>query len=370
VSELSWPPRSTSGPWRAGMSRTCALEGLRVLDFSSLLPGPFASLLLAQAGATVIKVERPNHGDGLRKHPHDFAMLNAGKQSLTADLKDARDREHVWALAETADVIVEQFRPGVMDRLGFGFDALAARNPAVVYCSITGYGQSGQRSTVAGHDLNYVGHSGMLSLLDRGTEVGAALPPGLIADVGGGSYPAFMNIILALLSRTAESAPVHLDVAMADNVFPFMYWALARDAAAIRPGGGRLTGASPRYNTYPTRDDRMLLVAALEPPFWSRFCAAIQLAEELRDDSADPRRVIGAVAAIVRQRDAAEWTEVLAPWDCSCSIAATVEEAWQDPVFRERETLLPTTTPSMPSPLSRALRSGALTPAPPLGGGS
>ena len=145
-----------------------------MLDFSGLLPGPLATLLMAHAGATVVKVDAPT------AETHSASILRTSRCSTMGsavgrDLKNPAGREAVWALAETADVVVEQFRPGVMARLGFGFEHVAERNPSVVYCSITGYGQTGARSTVAGHDLNYIGHSGMLSLLDYGE--GAALPP-------------------------------------------------------------------------------------------------------------------------------------------------------------------------------------------------
>jgi crotonobetainyl-CoA:carnitine CoA-transferase CaiB-like acyl-CoA transferase len=281
-------------------------------------------------------------------------------------LKNPAGREAVWALAETADVVVEQFRPGVMARLGFGFEHVAERNPSVVYCSITGYGQTGARSTVAGHDLNYIGHSGMLSLLDYGE--GAALPPALVADVGGGSYPAFINVLLALMSRTPETPATHLDIAMTDNVFPFMYWALACNAATLGPGSHRLTGESPRYRTYRTRDDRLLLVAALEPHFWARFCQAIELPKELHDDQADPSRVIEAIDSIVRERDAHEWSTLLDPWDCCTSIAATVAEAWQDAALHERGVLTGgPDRPALPLPIVPAMRTQGLPPAPDLG---
>lgn len=323
-------------PWTGPTgSSGLPLEGLRVLDFSTLLPGPLATLMLDRAGATVVKVERPE-GDGLRDHPDDFAMLNDGKRFVTADLKDPADREEVWRLVQEADVLVEQFRPGVMGRLGLGYDEVAARNPALVYCSVTGYGQTGPRAMEAGHDLNYLGASGMLSLLDRGKVVGDALPPGLVADVGGGSYPAVINILLALLARIADGCGRHLDVAMADNLFPFMYWSLACDSQRPGAGGSQVSGASPRYNTYLTRDGRLLLVAALEPQFWVRFCDLVDLPNEYRAKAADPEVVIDAVAAIARAHTGAEWEVLLADIDCSCSVARTAHEARTDPAYWQR----------------------------------
>ncbi len=330
---MSAPGRT---PWAGPTgSSGLPLEGLRVLDFSTLLPGPLATLMLDRAGATVVKVERPE-GDGLRDHPDDFAMLNDGKRFVTADLKDPTDREEVWRLVQEADVLVEQFRPGVMARLGLGYDDVAERNSALVYCSVTGYGQTGPRAMEAGHDLSYLGASGMLSLLDRGKVVGDALPPGLVADVGGGSYPAVINILLALLARKADGCGRHLDVAMADNVFPFMYWSLAHDPQSLRAGGTRMSGSSPRYNTYPTRDGRLLLVAALEPQFWLRFCDLVDLPSEYRAESANPKVVIDAVATIARAHSGTEWEVLLADVDCSCSVARTVHEARTDPAYWQR----------------------------------
>lgn len=353
--------------WRPGVVRDSPLAGLRVVDFSGLLPGPLATLMLAQAGADVLKIERPE-GDGLRDRPREFGMLNAGKSSLVADLKNDQDRERVWSAVEQADVVVEQFRPGVMTRLGFDFDAVAARRPGVIYCSITGYGQTGARSLVAGHDLNYVGQSGALTLLDTSGAVSAALPPALLADVGGGTYPALINILLALASRTPATPARHLDIAMAENVFPFMYWSLARDVETLGAGTDRLAGGSARYNSYPTRDGRLLLVAALETQFWRRFCEAIALPDGLRDDDVAPAAVIAAVADIVRGQDAADWMMVLTPVDCCCSIAATVDEARRDTAYLERGVGLGTPDkPQLPLPLDPSLLGPALSPPPTLG---
>lgn len=183
------------------------LEGVKVLDFSTLLPGPVCTLILAEAGAEVIKIERPGAGDEMRTYvPRsgadsvNFALLNRGKQSIAIDLKDPDQRERLMPLIREADVVVEQFRPGVMDRLGLGYEALAQINPGIIYCAITGYGQSGPRSLVAAHDLNYVSESGMLSLT-AGADGAPVLPPALIADIAGGAYPAVINILMALRER-------------------------------------------------------------------------------------------------------------------------------------------------------------------------
>ena len=225
------------------------LGGLKVLDFSNLLPGPMASLLLAEAGAEVIKVERPGTGDEMRGYfppfgpvSGNFALLNRGKASLVADLKDEGDRAHVRSLAAEADVLIEQFRPGVMARLGLGYDDLARLNPRLVYCSISGYGQSGARVAKAGHDLNYLAESGLLGLT-RGADGAPVLPQVLAADIGGGGYPAVINILMALQGRERSGQGCHLDIAMADNLFAFAYWGLASGQAGAWPKPSRKKAA-------------------------------------------------------------------------------------------------------------------------------
>jgi crotonobetainyl-CoA:carnitine CoA-transferase CaiB-like acyl-CoA transferase len=182
------------------------LSGLLVLDFTTLLPGPLAALMLAEAGAEVVKIERPG-GEDMRRYPPfwegesaAFALLNRGKTSLVADLKSKDGQTKLNVLLEKTDVLVEQFRPGVMNRLGFGYDAVRALNPRLIYCSISGYGQSGPRAGEAGHDLNYIGNTGLLSL-QPGPADRPVVPPALVADIGGGTGPAVINILLALRQR-------------------------------------------------------------------------------------------------------------------------------------------------------------------------
>ena len=315
------------------------LEGIRVLDFSTLLPGPMATLILAEAGAEVIKVERPGRGEEMRsyeprwgKDSVNFALLNRGKTSVALDLKAESGRAKALALAAEADVLVEQFRPGVMDRLGLGYGAVRSVNPRIVYCAITGYGQTGPKRDRAGHDLNYQGDAGLLSLSvgDPGHRV---IPPALIADIAGGAYPAVMNILLALRHRDATGEGAFIDVAMAENLFPFMYWALGD---LIATGARRynadalVTGGGPRYRLYDTRDGRILAAAPIEQKFWKAFCEAIDLDAELRDDARDPAATARRVAEIVASRDAAEWEPVFHAADCCCTIVKDVGEALDD----------------------------------------
>ncbi|MDB5924146.1 MAG: acyl-CoA transferase [Betaproteobacteria bacterium] len=321
------------------------LKGVRVLDFSTLLPGPLATLILAEAGAEVIKIERPGRGDEMRSYEPkfgsdsvNFAMLNRGKRSIAIDLKQAGARDTLKPLLETADVIVEQFRPGVMDRLGLGYEALRAINPRIVYCAVTGYGQHGPRADVAAHDLNYVAESGMLSLT-AGSDGAPVLPAALVADIAGGTYPAVINILLALRECDRTGVGCKLDIAMADNLFTLMYWGLGNGLAAGEwpaSAADLVTGGSPRYNIYRTRDDRFLAAAPLEQKFWHNFCALLDLPVELRDDRADPAATRNAVAQRVRTHTADELRSLFSEQDVCCAIVTTLRDALADPHFAAR----------------------------------
>ena len=321
------------------------LKGIRVLDFSTLLPGPLATLILAEAGAEVIKIERPGRGDEMRSYVPkfgidsvNFALLNRGKRSIAIDLKAPGAVEQLKPLIESADVVVEQFRPGVMDRLGLGYEALRGMNPRIVYCAVTGYGQHGPRADVAAHDLNYVSESGML-MLTRGADGAPVLPAALVADIAGGTYPAVINILLALRERDRTGAGCKLDIAMADNLFTLMYWAIGNGATGAewpQPGGELVTGGSPRYYIYRTRDDRFLAAAPLEQKFWDNFCELIDLPQPLRDDARDPAATREAVAERIRARTAAELQALFRGQDVCCTIAVSLEEAWRDEHFAAR----------------------------------
>src|SRR3954452_24352808 len=320
------------------------LEGLTVLDFSTLLPGPLATFMLAEAGAAVIKVERPG-GEDMRGFPPrlgegsaTFAMLNAGKKSIAVDLKTEEGRAALRPLLERADILVEQFRPGVMERLGLGYAAVQAINPRVVYCSISGYGQSGPRSQEAGHDINYQARTGLLSLAP-GTTGSPSVPPALVADIAGGSFPAVLNILLALRQRDLTGEGCHLDIAMADAMFTFAWFGLAEGFATGHFPGSQenmLAGGSPRYALYVTADDKVLAVGALEPKFWAAFCHGIGLPERLRDDRPDPGATRAPIIALVRRKTADAWRQILEPLDCCATILSSLEEAVADPQFRDR----------------------------------
>lgn len=321
------------------------LQGVLVLDFSTLLPGPLATLILAEAGAEVLKVERLPRGEDMRQgQPKwgetsvNFALLNRGKKAIALDLKDPAEQRRLRPLLERADVLVEQFRPGVMARLGLDYERTSQLNPGIIYCSITGYGQTGPKRDVAGHDLNYIGDAGLLALSmgDLGRPV---LPPALVADIGGGAYPAVINILLALQERARTGRGRHLDISMAENLFPWMFWAFGSlVASGIEPGNGTelLTGGSPRFHLYPTRDGKLVAAAPLEQKFWDEFCELIGLDADLRDDRRDPQRTAMRCAEIIAKATAETWRARFAGRDCCCSIVATIGEALKDPHFNAR----------------------------------
>ncbi len=360
-----------------GRSQAAAppLSGIRVLDFSTLLPGPFASLLLAEAGAEVVKVERPG-GEDMRRYAGsfgatsaNFALLNRGKSSLCLDLKNDADRKELEPYLGVADVLIEQFRPGVMERLGLGYDRLRQINRRLIYCSITGYGQDGSRRDKAGHDLNYMAETGLLGLT-RGPDGAPGLPPVLAGDIGGGAFPAMINILLALRRRDAMGEGCRLDIAMADNLFAFAYWGLGAGFAAAawpRPGAELITGGSPRYQIYRTADGRHLAAAPIEERFWQTFCDAIGLPAEQRDDACDPAGVTAAVARRIASATAHEWQQRLAGLDVCVSVVASLQEAAGDPAFVARGLFArrvsdgATSIPAVPVPIDPGLRREATT---------
>lgn len=348
------------------------LDGLLVLDFSTLLPGPMASLVLAEAGARVVKIERIDRGDEMRSYEPkmgedsvNFVLLNRGKQSIAIDLKSPDSIERLMSLLKRADVLIEQFRPGVMGRLGLGYEALRRINPRLIYCSITGWGQTGPKAQVAAHDLNYIAETGVLGI-SAGSDGAPIVPPVLAADIAGGAFPAVINILLALKQRDHTGFGTYLDVAMGDNLFSFMYWGLGNGHSGAgwpRPGKELVSGGSPRYQVYRTSDERYLAAAPIEDKFWTNFTRIIGLADELCRPEAPQADVIKAVAAIIETRSSQQWTDAFDGHDVCCSIVATLEEAVNDPHVAARQLFSSVVKadgrqiPALPVPIAPSLRS-------------
>ena len=323
-----------------------SLEGIKVIDFSTLLPGPLASLFLSETGAEVIKIEKPGVGDEIRlSNPQwgeqsvSFSLLNRGKKSLSLDLKDPKNIKILMQILKEADIIIEQFRPGVMKRLGLDYESIKKINQDIIYVSITGYGQYGPKSMVAGHDLNYIGNAGLLSI-SMGRENDTVVPPALVADIAGGSYPAVINILLALRKRDLNKEGSYIDLSMTENLFPFMFWGLGSGFAHNKwPGNsdGVLSGGSPRYNIYKTSDGSYVAAAPLEDRFWNKFCEAIELPKKFIKMQNDQEKVIQEIRKIIGQKEKNYWLDVFNKADCCCSIVKSIEEAINDNHFKVRK---------------------------------
>ncbi len=323
-----------------------SLEGIKVIDFSTLLPGPLASLFLSETGAEVIKIEKPGVGDEIRlSNPQwgeqsvSFSLLNRGKKSLSLDLKDPKNLKILIPILKEADIIIEQFRPGVMKRLGLDYESIKKINQDIIYVSITGYGQYGPKSMVAGHDLNYIGNAGLLSI-SMGRENDTVVPPALVADIAGGSYPAVINILLALRKRDLNKEGSYIDLSMTENLFPFMFWGLGSGFAHNKwPGNsdGVLSGGSPRYNIYKTSDGSYVAAAPLEDRFRNKFCEAIELPKKFIKMQNDQEKVIKEIRKIIGQKEKNYWLDVFNKADCCCSIVKSIEEAINDNHFKVRK---------------------------------
>ena len=330
------------------------LQGLRVLDLSRLLPGPYATLVLADLGADVVKVEDPQGGDYLRWIPPlageqsgAFHALNRNKRSVALDLRAPAGAAALLRLARSADAVVESFRPGVLDRLGLGWAALHAANPRLVLCSITGYGQDGPYAERAGHDLDYAAFAGVLA---QNGPPERPLPLGVqAADLAGGAWPAVAGVLAALLRRGATGEGAHVDVSMTEGALALLAMPLAMAAARGAPlarGRELLTGGAASYGTYRTKDGRFVALGALEPKFFSAFCAAVgrpELAErQLDDHGAGPRAELEVVFA---GRTFAEWTAFAAAQDVCLAPVLEGDEPRLDPQLAARGAFVEVETP-------------------------
>lgn len=324
------------------------LRGLRVLDLSRLLPGGYCTLVMADLGAEVIKVEEPGKGDTLRNWPPaasngmsgPFLALSRGKRSITCNLKTSAGCQVLRDLAATADVLVESFRPGVMDRLGVGYAALAAINPRLVYAAISGFGAEGSRASLAGHDLNYQALSGALSF--SGSRESGPWPPGLqVADLGGGGLLALVAILAALRVRDRTGAGQFCDVAMSEGVLSWLTvhaGAYAVSGRSPQPGAEVINGGYACYGVYRCADGASLAVAPLEPRFFSTLCDRLGVAEltDWQYDEARQGELRDRLSEVFRRRPRAEWLVELDGLDVCVTPVYDVDQAFDDPEHRRR----------------------------------
>jgi crotonobetainyl-CoA:carnitine CoA-transferase CaiB-like acyl-CoA transferase len=375
---------SSTAPVPSPISPTISpLTGLRVLDLTRLLPGPFAAQMLTELGAETLKIEEIGGGDGGRTLPplingvgQGFLASNRGKRSAALNLKDAGGREALLRLVDHADILLEGFRPGVMARLNLSYATLLARNPRLIICALTGYGQDGPYQQRAGHDLNYLGYAGLLGSLAR-PGAPPPLPGPLFADIAGGALMAVIGVLAALVARGVTGRGQVVDVAMLDGslaLAPVLIAPLLHGLAEAAPGAAPLTGGLPGYHIYETADGRYVTLGALEPKFWAEFCQRVGRPEltshHTPRDDADRDATIGALDALFRTRTRAEWLALLADTDACFGPVNTLAEALADPQIQARGVIahddLPGGTPVAPMLRSVPLLSD--TPARLLGG--
>ncbi len=323
-------------------------QGVRVLDLSRLLPGPFCSMLLADFGADVVKIEEPKVGDYIRWWPPKLGnnsgfhvVLNRNKRSLTLDLKKPAGRELFRNLVKNADVVLEGFRPGVMKRLELDYESLRRINPQIIYCAITGYGQDGPRAHRAGHDINYLALSGILSYSGRSRT--PVLPGVQIGDLGGGALLAAFGIAAALFSRERTGEGRMIDVSMTDGALMWncLRWGkFLADGRVPTPGDDLLNHGLACYNVYETSDGRYMSLGALEPKFWKAFCRAMGRPDWDREDYFEPgphqEQLAEEIASVFAGKPQSHWEKIFSEVDCCCEPVRTLDEVMEDESMKDR----------------------------------
>ena len=339
-------PASASGP----------LKGLRVIEFAGIGPGPFACMLLSDMGADVVTVDRPG-----KKLGEVHNLTGRGRTVVLEDLKDAAARERVFALIEKADVLIEGFRPGVMERLGFGPDAVLARNPRIVYGRMTGWGQSGPLALAAGHDLNYISISGALAAI--GPKDGAPVPPlNLIGDYGGGSLYLLVGVLAALREASVSGRGQVVDAAMSDGAASLMTNFISQGLRGLfseKRGSNVLDGGAPYYAVYETADGEYVSLGAIEPQFFADFCERAGVAPELRgaqNDRAKWPQLFDEFTRIFRSKTRAEWVRLLEGTDVCFAPVLPLSQAQAHPHNVARQTFVEVNGVNQPAPAPRFSR--------------
>lgn len=323
------------------------LKGLRVLDLTRLLPGPLCTMYMGDYGAEVVKIEDTAAGDPTRAvgdmidgSGSFFWHLNRNKKSLSLNLKTGEGQEILRRLALRSDILVEGFRPGVMERLGLDYGSLSSLNPGLIYVSITGYGQEGSYRERAGHDLNYTALTG---LLDLSAAAGGApvMPAVQIADIAAGSMTALAGLFMALYARGQGGKGRHVDVSMTRGLLPWLVYAAAAPAVEgnlPRRGGGHITGALACYNLYQTADGKYMSLGALEPSFWQNFCLAVERPDwmEQQYDFSAQEQLWEKLQELFLEKPQEEWVKLFARHDACCEPVLGLEEAAAHPLAREQ----------------------------------
>jgi crotonobetainyl-CoA:carnitine CoA-transferase CaiB-like acyl-CoA transferase len=328
------------------------LKELKMLDLSRLLPGPYCTLLLADLGMEVLKVEDLEQGDYMRamgpvreKDSANFLALNRNKKSMKLNLKVKEGREIFYKLIETYDIILEGFRPGVMERLGIGYQELKKRNPRVIFCSLSGYGQDGPYRERSGHDVNYIGLGGVLELI--GSQNGPPVIPGVqIADIGAGGMMAAIAILSAAIHREKTGEGQYLDISMMDGVISWLSMHAGKyfmDREVFKRGEIQLAGRYACYQVYSTKDGRHMSLGALEPKFWMNFCEAIgrkDLIYKQFIEGEERLQVIEEIQDLFKTKTQKEWVDFFKNVDACCEPILNFEEVFQHPQVLHRKMVM------------------------------
>jgi crotonobetainyl-CoA:carnitine CoA-transferase CaiB-like acyl-CoA transferase len=322
------------------MANTGALSGTTVIDLSRLLPGPYCSMILADHGARVIAVEDKRFlADGLF-----FNLINRNKEHISLNLKTEKGREIFYRLIAKAVVLLEGFRPGVVDRLGVDYESVRRANPKIIYCSITGYGQNGPFRDRVGHDVNYLSYAGVLDLIGE-KDRPPAIPGVQIADIAGGGMNAAIGILLALLARQNTGLGQYIDISMTDGMVGFLPAALFfRQLTGEEPkrSDGLLSHRYACYNTYETADGRYLSIGAVENRFWKQLCDILGIPEygPLQYDDQRREEILQHLRQTFKQKTLDEWDAILADLDICWGKIQSTKEVLEDPLFLQRETVV------------------------------
>ena len=345
-----------------------ALEGIKVLDFCRNAPGMFCTMVLGDLGADVLMVERPMTGDraeyervvrGItnpeeeRRHA-SYNALQRNKRSLALNLKEPEAQEIFYALAQDADVVVEGFRPGVMERLGVGYQRVKEINPRIVYCSVSGYGQDGPYAGLAGHDINYISFAGALNMIGASEEEKPAIPLNLLADYAGGGLCGAVAVLAALLARNSTGRGQYLDIAMTEGVMYMMAAVVSgffSEGRSPKRGASRLNGGATYYNVYETQDGKFLTIAANEPWFWVNLCRALGREDLVPCQEAQGQQrqeILEFLEDTFKTRTRDEWFELLKDQNISVGKVYSMEEALSDPHVAHRGMVVEVEAPDLP----------------------
>lgn len=335
------------------------LAGIKVLDLTKLAPGPFCTMILGDLGAAVIKIEEPGPPTGRRAEQagkagtegpgapfsgSPFNALNRNKKSIGLNLKSGPGKEVFRRMVQRADVLVQEYRPGVAERLGIGYEQMSVRNDRLIYCAITGYGQDGPYRNLVGHDLNYIATAGVLSILGRAGQL-PTIPHNLIADYAGGGMHAVIGILAALVARTQTGRGQYVDISMMDGSMALMAQSFASFFANGRlPARGEtpLDGAIPNYNLYETQDGKIITIGAIEPWFFANLCRALGREDLVEHEYNSARRaeIQESFRAIFRTKTRDEWFEILSRTDVCVGKMNTLDEVEADPQVQARKMIV------------------------------